>query len=234
MEAAQTVLITGANRGLGLQTAKVLAERGFHVFLGVRDKVSAVEALASIRPTGPTPELLAINVSNSTSIKSAAEGLARRIESLDVVVNNAGIYPDKDQTIIDISRDQLVQTFDTNTFGPVEVVQAMLPLLRRSNAARVINVSSGYGQLGGLSADVPSYCLSKLALNGVTLMLAEKLRGERIAVNSVCPGWVRTDMGGSNATRSVEEGAAGIVWLAAEAPHHLTGKFFRDGNEIEW
>ena len=234
MANAKTALITGANRGLGLQTAKELAKRGFRVFLGVRDVAAASDALASIRATGPAPELIAIDVSDSASIARAAEELQQRSERLDVLINNAGIYPDKEHSILDISRAQLVQTFETNTFGPVAVVQAFLPLLRKSAAARVINVSSGYGQLGGLSADVPSYCLSKLALNGVTLMLAEKLRGDGIAVNSVCPGWVRTDMGGSNATRSVEEGAAGIVWLAADAPHDLTGKFCRDGEEIEW
>ena len=104
----------------------------------------------------------------------------------------------------------------------------------KSPAARVVNVSSGYGQLEGLSADVPSYCLSKLTLNGVTIMLAEALKGDRIAVNSMCPGWVRTDMGGSEADRSVEEGADTIVWLADEAPHELTGKFLRDRQEIPW
>jgi NAD(P)-dependent dehydrogenase (short-subunit alcohol dehydrogenase family) len=234
MATPQTVLITGANRGIGLQTAKEFAARGYRVFLGVRETGAAANALGSIRAAGPPPELLQIDVSQSASIASAAEDLGQRIERLDVLINNAGIYPDKNHTILDVSRALLVETFETNTFGPIEVVQAMLPLLQKSAAARVINVSSGYGQLGGLSADVPSYCLSKLALNGVTLMLADKFRDDGIAVNSVCPGWVRTDMGGSNATRSIEEGAAGIVWLAADAPHYLTGKFFRDGKEIEW
>jgi NAD(P)-dependent dehydrogenase (short-subunit alcohol dehydrogenase family) len=100
--------------------------------------------------------------------------------------------------------------------------------------ARVINVSSGYGQLDSLSPDVPSYCLSKLALNGLTIMLAQALQADRIAVNSMCPGWVRTDMGGPNASRSVEEGADTVVWLADEAPHERTGKFFRDRQEIPW
>ena len=111
---------------------------------------------------------------------------------------------------------------------------AFLPYLRKGTSARVINVSSGYGQLDGLSADVPSYCLSKLALNGLTIMLAEALKGEGIAVNSMCPGWVRTEMGGPNATRSVEQGADTAVWLADEAPQQLTGRFFRDRKEIVW
>lgn len=133
-----------------------------------------------------------------------------------------------------LPRERLAQTLQTNTFGALEVTQALLPFLRKSGAARVINVSSGYGQLEGLSPDVPSYCLSKLALNGLTIMLAEALKGDRIAVNSMCPGWVRTEMGGPNAPLSVAEGADTAVWLADEAPHELTGKFFRKRQEIPW
>ena len=128
----------------------------------------------------------------------------------------------------------MVQTLQTNTFGQLEVTQAFLPYLRKAAAARVINVSSGLGQLEGLSPDMPSYCLSKLALNGLTIMLAKALQPDNIAVNSMCPGWVRTDMGGPNATRSVEEGADTAVWLADEAPHNLTAKIFRDRQEISW
>jgi NAD(P)-dependent dehydrogenase (short-subunit alcohol dehydrogenase family) len=142
--------------------------------------------------------------------------------------------PDQGWGVVTLPRDQLAQTFQTNTFGPLEVTQAFLPCLRKSAAARVVNVSSGYGQLQGLAPDAPSYCLSKLALNGLTIMLARALAPERIAVNSMCPGWVRTDMGGPNADRTVEEGADTAVWLADEAPHELTGKFFRERREIPW
>jgi len=153
---------------------------------------------------------------------------------LDVLINNAGIYPDQGVTVLTLPRDLLDRTFQTNTFGALEVTQAFLPYLRKAPATRVINLSSGYGQLDGLSPDVPSYCLSKLALNGLTIMLAQALKADRIAVNSMCPGWVRTEMGGPNADRSVEEGADTAVWLAADTPHDLTGKFFRDRQEIQW
>src|SRR5436190_13644763 len=133
------------------------------------------------------------------------------------MINNAGIYPDEGISVLTISREQLVSTFETNTFGALEMTQAFLPYLKECPAARVINVSSGYGQLDGLSANVPSYCLSKLALNGVTIMLSEGLKKHGIAVNSMCPGWVRTDMGGASATRSIEEGADTVVLLASEA-----------------
>ena len=231
----QTALITGGNRGLGLQTAKELAGRGYRVFVGVRSEQAGEEAVRALNSTAAgTVELLVINIADSASIERAAQVLGERIDQLDVLVNNAGIYPDEGVSILESSREQLVETFQTNTFGPLVVVQTFLSLLRKSSRGRVVNVSSGYGQLDGLAADVPSYCLSKLALNGVTLMLAEKLRSDGISVNSVCPGWVRTDMGGANATRSIPEGAAGIVWLAADAPQELTGKFLRDGKEIAW
>ena len=234
----QTALITGGNRGLGLETAKELAGRGYRVFVGVRGEQAGEEAVRAIGvgngAAANTVEFLVIDVADSASIARAAQELSDKIDHLDVLVNNAGIYPDEGVSILDSTREQLVETFQTNTFGPIVVAQAFVPLLRKSPQSRIVNVSSGYGQLGGLSADVPSYCLSKLALNGVTLMLSQKLRGDGIAVNSVCPGWVRTDMGGANATRSIPEGAAGIVWLAVDAPQELTGKFFRDGKEIEW
>jgi NAD(P)-dependent dehydrogenase (short-subunit alcohol dehydrogenase family) len=226
-----TAFITGANRGIGLQTAKKLAARGYRVILGVRSESAGEEAVHEV---GHGSEFVVIDVADSESIARAAEEVGQRVEQLDVLINNAGIYPDEGVSILDSTREQLIETFQTNTFGPIVVAQAFVPLLKKSRRGRIINVSSGYGQLGGLNADVPSYCLSKLALNGATIMLAEKLRSARIAVNSVCPGWVRTDMGGAGATRSVEEGAAGIVWLAADAPQELTGKFVRDGVEIEW
>jgi NAD(P)-dependent dehydrogenase (short-subunit alcohol dehydrogenase family) len=160
--------------------------------------------------------------------------LARKVDHLDVLINNAGIYPDEGSSILTISREQLVTTFQTNTFGPIIVVQAFLPLLRKSSAAKIINLSSGLGQLDGMSSGIPSYSLSKLGINGVTLLLAEALRADGIAVNSMCPGWVRTDMGGSSAPRSVPEGADTAVWLASEAPQEFTGKFFRDRKEIPW
>jgi NAD(P)-dependent dehydrogenase (short-subunit alcohol dehydrogenase family) len=128
----------------------------------------------------------------------------------------------------------VTRTFQTNTFGPLEVTQAFLPYLRRAGTSRVVNVSSGFGQLKGMSADAPGYSLSKLALNGLTIMFAASLRIDGIAVNSMCPGWVRTDMGGAGAPRSVEEGADTAVWLADEAPGELTGKIFRDRREITW
>jgi NAD(P)-dependent dehydrogenase (short-subunit alcohol dehydrogenase family) len=228
------VLITGANRGIGLEMARQLARRGFHIVVGARDEGSGRRAAEPIGADGGRASFLALDVSSSESIRAAARAFAAVAGHLDVLINNAGIYPDKGFPLLTIPRERMDQTFQTNTFGPLEVTQAFLAYLRKAAAARIINVSSGYGQLEGLSPDQPSYCLSKLALNGLTIMLAQALTDAHIAVNSVCPGWVRTDMGGPNADRSVEEGADTAVWLADEAPHELTGRFFRDRREISW
>jgi NAD(P)-dependent dehydrogenase (short-subunit alcohol dehydrogenase family) len=228
------VLVTGGNRGIGLEAGRQLGRRGWRVLIGARDPESGERVAVELRSGGARVEFLRLDVSDSGGIREAAKELGRRADHLDVLINNAGIYPDKGVTILTVPRELLTRTFQTNTFGPVEVTQAFLPLLRASSAGRVVNISSGYGQLDGLSPDVPSYCLSKLALNGVTLMLAPALQADGIAVNSMCPGWVRTDMGGPNASRSVEEGADTAVWLATEAPQELTGRFFRDRKEIPW
>jgi len=224
-------VVTGANRGIGRQVADDLAAAGYRVYYGTRDTDSNNSPVAG-RPD--TARWITVDVADDESIQSAAATFGESEKRLDVLINNAGIFPDNNVTIADIDRASLVNCFQANTFGPIRVAQAFLPYLQHSDDARIINVSSGYGALGGMSPNVPSYCLSKLTLNGVTIQLAAKLRDRGIAVNSVCPGWVRTDMGGPNATRSIEEGAAGIVWLARDADHELTGKFFRDGKEIDW
>jgi NAD(P)-dependent dehydrogenase (short-subunit alcohol dehydrogenase family) len=230
----RVVLITGANRGIGLESARQLAARRWHVVVSARDEDSGRHCVRVLASEGGHATFLPLDVSSSASVQAAGRTFTSVAEHLDVLINNAGIFPDKGLNILNLPRVRLDQTFQTNTFGPLEVTQTFLPLLRKSSAARVINVSSGYGQLDGLSPDEPSYCLSKLALNGLTILLAAALQGDGIAVNSMCPGWVRTAMGGPNASRSVEEGADTAVWLADEAPQELTGKFFRDRREIPW
>lgn len=183
----KTVLITGANRGIGWQTAQELSGMGFRVYVGSRTAKANGEPVREIKGEA---FWIRMDVSGTKTIGLAANWLAKSEDKLDVLINNAAIYPDGGASITTISRAQMNTTFQSNVFGVIEVTQALLPLLRRSQAARVINVSSGYGQLKGLSANVPSYCLSKLSLNGVTLMLADNLRADGISVNSVDPGWV--------------------------------------------
>lgn len=226
-------LVTGANKGIGFAICKGLLSAGFDVILAARsiDKAeAAAQQLASAGQIYP----LQLDVVDDDSIRQAVSAIEPKISRLDVLINNAGIYPDQGVNILTVSRELLDQTMNTNAFGPIQIVQAFLPLLEKSSGARIINMSSGNGQLDGLSAEVPSYCLSKLALNGATIMLAEALQSRGIAVYSMCPGWVRTEMGGSAAPRSPEQGADTAIWLATEASPRLSGKMFRDRKEIPY
>ena len=231
MSKGKIALVTGGNRGIGKEIARQLATKGFRVILTARDPKAGAKAASSIKGD---VGFLALEVADDESITQAAESFAKESDRLDVLVNNAGVYPDQGVDILTATRELLTKTFQTNTFGAIRVIQAFLPFLSRADQPRIINLSSGYGELDGLSSGVPSYCLSKLTLNGATIMFDQALRSRGIAVNSVCPGWVRTDMGGPNASLSVEEGADTTVWLASEASHSLSGKFFRSRQEISW
>jgi NAD(P)-dependent dehydrogenase (short-subunit alcohol dehydrogenase family) len=229
----KTVLITGANKGIGHEVARQLAAKGFHVFVGARNAKAGRKAAEDIAKKCGKATFLEIDVADNDSVTTAAREFSNIADHLDVLVNNAGIIVDGDDAILEISDDLFRKTIETNTLGPLRVTRAFAPLLRRSKAPRVVNVSSGGGQLtGGADGWAPAYCISKTALNGVTVQLAAAL--PKFAVNSVCPGWVRTEMGGENANRSVEQGAETIMWLAGEAPQDLTGKFLRDRKEILW
>jgi NAD(P)-dependent dehydrogenase (short-subunit alcohol dehydrogenase family) len=229
----KTALVTGANKGIGYEVVRQLAEKGFQVFVGARNRDAGRKAVVEIAKKGGKASFLEIDVADNASVIAAAREFAKAADQLDVLVNNAGIIVDGDNAILEISDELLRKTLETNTLGPLRVTRAFVPLLRKSKSPRVINVSSGGGQLtGGADGWSPAYCISKTALNSVTSQLATAL--PKFAVNSVCPGWVRTDMGGQGATRSVEEGADTIVWLAADAPQKLTGKFLRDRKEISW
>ncbi len=226
-------LVTGANKGIGREVARQLAAKGFHVFIGARNRSAGRKAADEIAKKGGEATFLEIDVSDNNSVAAAAREFAKASDHLDVLVNNAGIIVDGDDAILEINDELLRKTLETNALGALRVMRACVPLLAKSKAPRVINVSSGGGQLtGGADGWAPAYCISKTALNGVTSQLAAAL--PKFAINSVCPGWVRTDMGGRGATRSVHEGADTIVWLAAEAPQKLTGKFLRDREEIPW
>ena len=222
-------LVTGANKGIGFEVARQLAAKDFRVFVGARNEKAGRAAAQKIGPA----TFLKIDVSDPASIREAAAELAKMVDHLEVLVNNAGVIVDGDDAILKATPDQFETTIRTNTLGPLMVTQAFQPILAKSSAPRIVNVSSSGGQLhDGADGWSPVYCISKTALNGVTSQLAAAL--PKFAVNSVCPGWVRTDMGGANATRSVEQGADGIVWLAAEAPQNLTGKFLQDRKVIPW
>ena len=232
MRNQKTALVTGANKGIGFEVVRELARMDFRVFLGARNAKAGRAAAEKLREAGDVI-FLEIDVSDSGSIETAAEEFSRQSDRLDVLINNAGILLDEDKSALTITPQIFEATLRTNTLGPWLVTQAFVPLLKKSREPRIVNVSSGGGQLeDGADGWAPAYCVSKTALNGVTAQLAAAL--PKFAVNSVCPGWVRTDMGGEGAPRSVAEGAATIVWLATDAPHDLTGKFVKDRKVIPW
>jgi len=222
----KTVLITGAYRGLGYEVARQLSERGWNVTLTARRREPGSAAAAKLR----NASFLELDITDDTSVAKAA----RALSGLDVLINNAAILLDDDQDILKIPPELVARTIATNALGALRVSQAFVPHLLKSSAGRIVNVSSGAGQLSDMGTWAPAYAISKTTLNAVTCTLAAALKDKAIAVNSVCPGWVRTEMGGANAPRSVQEGAAGIVWLAADAPQEKTGLFWRDREVISW
>jgi NAD(P)-dependent dehydrogenase (short-subunit alcohol dehydrogenase family) len=221
-------LVTGANRGLGRETARQLAERGYEVIVAARVEAKAREAAEAI---GGRP--LALDVSDPRSIERAAASVTQDPGALDVVVNNAGIGSDFGVAGADPDFDAIQRALDTNFFGAYRLTVALLPLLRQSEHPRVVNVSSGMGGVAEMGGWSPGYRVSKAALNAMTRILATELEDAGVKVNSACPGFVATDMGGPiGAQKSVEDGASGIVWLATLPDDGPSGGFFRDGRPV--
>lgn len=240
MSSNKTALVTGGNKGIGFAICKGLLEKGFNVFLTARDIDKGKEAIAKISTDSNSVQLVELDVTDDKSIKNAVASVSQITDTLNVLVNNAGIYPDlrgsqQGVNILTVSRSLLTKAMNTNAFSLIEITQAFIPLLQKADRPKVINVSSGNGQINGdsvsISANVPSYSLSKLALNGATILLADALKSKGIAVYSMCPGWVKTDMGGSSAPRTPEQGADTAIWLATQGTMQESGKFFRNRTE---
>ena len=230
---APVIVVTGANRGIGFEISRQLAARGAQVVLTARDPAAGKAAAEKLPERGRFHPL---DVNDDASAAALRDFLAKTFDRCDVLVNNAGIIAEGDDAILSVAPAAVQATLATNTVAPLRLTQTLLPLLRQSTrGGRVVNVSSGAGELTDFDGSwAPAYSLSKAALNLVVRMLAPALAKEGIAVNAMCPGWVRTDMGGAGAPRDVAQGADTAVWLALDAPHELTGKFFRDRKEIPW
>jgi NAD(P)-dependent dehydrogenase (short-subunit alcohol dehydrogenase family) len=225
-----TALVTGANRGIGREVARQLAERGAEVILSARDEGKAREAAEQI---GAHP--LRLDVSDPRSVELAVAALSEDLGHLDVLVNNAGVVIDGGVAGAEPDFGAIQQTLDTNFFGAYRLTVGLLPLLRKSEHPRIVNVSSGMGGITEMGGWVPGYRVSKAALNAMTRILSTELKGEGVLVNSACPGFVNTDMGGQwGAKKSVEDGASGVVWLATLPDDGPTGGFFRDGEPIQF
>jgi len=229
----RVAVVTGANRGIGLEVVRQLAQDGYTAILGARDPARGDEAAAALRGEGLDVQTRRLDVSDPAGVAEFGEQLARDFDQVDALVNNAAIHYDTWQRATDADLDVVREAFETNVLGAWRTVQACLPLLRRSESARVVNVSSGAGALTDMGGGAPAYRVSKTALNALTRMLSVELRGDGILVNSVCPGWVATDMGGPGG-RPVEQGAASVMWAVRIPDDGPAGGFFRDGRRIDW
>ncbi|MEM7168626.1 MAG: SDR family oxidoreductase [Pseudomonadota bacterium] len=230
MAIQRIALVTGANRGIGKEVARQLAQdHGLDVLVGSRD---LERGQAAAKQIGKDAVALQLDVSDQDSVTAAFAQVEEVFGCLDILVNNAGVDYDTDQRIHTVDLVRVQRAFGTNLFGAWATTIAAVPLLKRGEDARIVNVSSGSGALTGMSAGTPGYGISKAALNALTIKTAVELKPHGILVNAVCPGWVDTDMGGGG--RPVSEGAAGIVWAATLPRNGPTGGFLRDGEAIDW
>lgn len=230
MPDARIAVVTGGNRGIGFEVCRQLAGQGLRVVLTARDEEKARRAAGEI--PGAVP--FALDVTDPEGPGKLSAFLDRETGGVDVLVNNAGVFIDRDHGGVDIPMEIVQETLAVNVLGPWQLSQAVIPFMKRRGYGRIVNVSSGLGAMSEMAGGYPAYRVSKLAVNGLTRILADELRGTGILVNTVCPGWVQTAMGGPNAPVPVEKGADTIVWLATLPDGGPTGHFFRERRQIPW
>ena len=234
MNHERIALITGANRGIGFEICKQLAQKKIKVILTARDEAKGKAAVQKLVKEGLDAVFYQLNVSDATSVKNLADRIQKELGRLDILINNAGIFIDPGKLAQNVELDIVRKTLEINLLGPLSLCQTFIPLMKKHNYGRIVNLSSGMGAFSEIGAGSAGYRISKTALNSMTAILANELTGSNILVNTLNPGWVRTDMGGKNATRSVEQGADTAIWLATLPDNGPSGKFFRDRKEIPW
>ncbi len=231
MQNGRVALVSGANRGIGREIVRQLAERGVTTILGSRDEEKGRVAAEGMDGNVRVRQL---DATDEKGIAQLACDIEEEFGRLDILVNNAGISIDRGQHGVDADLDVVRESLEMNLFGAWRLCEVFVPLMQRNRYGRIVNVSSGMGALNDMGGGSPAYRVSKTSLNALTRILASELRGMGILVNSVCPGWVRTDMGGSGASRTVEEGADTPVWAATLPNNGPNGCFFRDRRQIPW
>jgi len=238
MNQKSVAVVTGGNRGMGLATCQALADKEFHVLLASRNLESGEVAAKDLSHRGLSVEAVKLETTSQTDIEALADYLRDSHGRVDVLVNNAGILIDGDlnnpASICEADVEVIRKTLEVNTIAPMMLIKALLPLMQQAGYGRIVNISSGMGQLSDMGGQYPGYRISKTALNAVTAIFAAELEGSGIAINAVCPGWVRTDMGGSNAGRSPEQGIDTAIWLATSSDASQSGGFYRDRKRIDW
>jgi len=237
MNEKPVAVVTGGNRGMGLPSCRALAEVGFHVLLASRELEAGKQAAQSLCEEGLSVEGVKLEMTSQADIDALASYLRDTHGRVDVLINNAGIligglgHP---SGICDADVEVIRNSLEVNTIGPIMLTSALLPLMRQASSGRIVNISSGMGQLTGMGGMHPGYRISKCALNAVTRIFAAELEDTNITVNAVCPGWVRTDMGGTNADRRLEQGIDTAIWLATSADASDSGGYYRDRKLIDW
>jgi NAD(P)-dependent dehydrogenase (short-subunit alcohol dehydrogenase family) len=236
MDARQRVaLVTGANRGLGLETSRQLLAKGLTVVMAGRDEAALARARAGLgKDEQSRAVIIRMDLTDSRSIVDAHRTVRERVGPVDVLVNNAAVLLSESDEVLSIPTDAYRRTFDTNVFGVIDVSRVFVPDMVQRRYGRIVNVSSGAGQLARMSTYAPAYSMSKTALNAFTRILGATYQGMGVLVNAVDPGWVRTDMGGPSAPRSAQQGADTIVWLATLPDDGPSGGFFHDRRAIQW
>ena len=233
----QIAVVTGGNRGIGLEISRQLAKKGIHVILTSRDAAKGQAAVEELGKEGLSVEHHELDVASSESIQAFGSWLKDTHGHVEILVNNAGIMIDSsrgERSVFDSTPETLTETMQTNVYGPLQLIQQVLPLMRKTGYGRIVNVSSGMGQIGDMGGGFAGYRLSKVSLNALTRIVNAELPDGNIKINTMCPGWVRTDMGGANASRSPEQGADTAVWLATLSEHGPSGNFYRDRQPISW
>jgi NAD(P)-dependent dehydrogenase (short-subunit alcohol dehydrogenase family) len=228
------ILVTGANKGIGLEVCRQLAVAGHRVILSARSAKRGEAAVAALKEKKLDVEFLHLDTADEASIAAAAKDLAKRLSALHVLINNAAILQTWMGSIVDVTAGELRETFETNVIGPILLTQALLPLLEAGRPARVINVSSQLGSIAQMSDGWPGYGVSKAALNAATRKFAAALKSRGISVNAASPGWVKTDMGTADAPLTLEQGGRNIARLVTDFPAKTTDKFLQENGEYPW
>lgn len=232
---SKLALVTGANRGIGKKTAEELAVDDYIVYCGVRN----FSSISQEHNCSGQLNFIELDVTSTASINNCVEEIISKHGRIDVLVNNAGVYPDDtrllgETSMLDIDPDLFSLAMKVNVEGPLRLIWKILPFMKKHNFGRIVNVSSGMGRLEDFDRQAPFYRISKSALNSLTVIVSKEVKDYNVLVNSVCPGWVNTDMGGQNAPRSIAEGAKGILEAIKYPENGPNGMFLRDGKPLDW